>query len=136
MNKELQSRLMQFWGRVLIFLFPSYWLHVYIYSLLKISVDNFTLQLSYIVNGLLAIFIFSALMFLKKKYNDQLGFLYMLGSFIKFGAFFLIFYPQFKEDGEITKIEFSIFFIPYLISLLIETIDLIKILNSIENKVD
>ena len=134
MNKELQSTLMQFWGRILIFLFPSYWLQLYIYSMFDISVGGYILQLSYLVNGLLAIFIFSILMFLKKKYNDQLGFLYMLGSFIKFGAFFLVFYPEFKEDGEITKIEFSIFFVPYLISLIIETIDLIKVLNSKELK--
>lgn len=136
MNKEFQSILFKFWGRVLMFLFPSYWLQLYIYSFLNIAVDNLILQLSYLVNGLLAIFIFTVLMFLKKKYNDQLGFLYMLGSFIKFGAFFLIFNPIFKEDGEITKIEFSIFFIPYIISLLIETIDLIKVLNPIENKAE
>ncbi len=134
MNKELQSTLLHFWGRVFIFLFPSYWLQLYIYSIFEISVESYILQLSYLINGLLAIFIFSTLLFLKKKYNDQLGFLYMLGSFVKFGAFFLIFSPEFKEDGVITKIEFSIFFIPYLISLLIETMDLIKILNSVENK--
>ena len=133
-DKELQSTLMQFGGKLLIFLFPSYWLQLYIYSYFNIAVDSYTLKLSYFVNGLLAIFIFSVLMLLKKKYNDQLGFLYMLGSFIKFGAFFLVFYPIFKEDDVITKIEFVIFFIPYVISLLIETIDLIKVLNSNEIK--
>jgi len=95
-------------------------------------VDLNTLQLAYIINGLLAVFIFTALMFLKKKYNDQLGFLYMLGSFIKFGVYFLVFHPIFKEDGDITKLEFSIFFTPYLLSLIAETIDLIKVLNSPE----
>ena len=134
MNKELQSTLMQFGGKILILLFPSYWLQLYIYSYFNISMGNYILQLSYFINGLLAIFIFSVLMLLKKKYNDQLGFLYMLGSFVKFGAFFLVFYPIFKEDGVITKIEFGIFFVPYVISLLIETIDLIKVLNSNEIK--
>jgi len=121
---------MQFGGKLIIYLFPSYWLQLYIYSYFNIIIDSYILQLSYLINGLLAIFIFSVLMILKKKYNDQLGFLYMLGSFVKFGAFFLIFYPIFKQDDIITKIEFGIFFVPYLISLLIETIDLIKILNS------
>ena len=134
MNKELQSTLMQFGGKLLIFLFPSYWLQLYIYSYFSIAVDSYILQLSYFINGLLAIFIFTVLMLLKKKYNDQLGFLYMLGSFVKFGAFFLVFHPIFKEDNIITKIEFGVFFVPYLISLLIETIDLIKILNSNEIK--
>ena len=121
---------MQFGGKLIIYLFPSYWLQLYIYSYFNIIIDSYILQLSYLINGLLAIFIFSVLMILKKKYNDQLGFLYMLGSFVKFGAFFLIFYPIFKQDDIITKIEFGLFFVPYLISLLIETIDLIKILNS------
>ena len=129
-NNKLQSTLMQFGGKLLIFLFPSYWLQLYIYSYFNIIIDSYILQLSYLINGLLAIFIFSVLMILKKKYNDQLGFLYMLGSFVKFGAFFLVFYPLFKQDDIITKIEFGLFFVPYLISLLIETIDLIKILNS------
>ena len=134
MNKELQSTLIYFWGRVMIFLFPSYWLQLYIYSKFDVLVDEYILKQSYLVNGLLAILIFSVLMLLKKKYNDQLGFLYMLGSFVKFGAFFLIFYPEFKADGVISKIEFSIFFIPYVISLLIETLELIKVLNSKHNK--
>ena len=130
MNKELQSTLLNFWGRVLLFMFLGYWLQQFVYSSFDVTVDTYMLQLSYWVNGLLAIFIFSTLIFLKKKYNDQLGFLYMLGSFVKFGAFFLVFYPEFKEDGVLSKIEFSVFFIPYLISLLVETIDLIKVLNS------
>ena len=134
MSKELQRTLVVFWGRLLMFLFPSYWIQLFLYSKLEIQVDSHLFQLSYFVNGLLAAFIFSALLFLKKKYNDQLGFLYMLGSFVKFGAFFLFFYPDFKLDGEVTKIEFSVFFVPYVISLLIETIDLIKLLNYQEDK--
>ena len=134
MNKELRSTTILFWGRLFLFLFPSYWLHQYVYTKFDISIDYHLLQLSYLINGLLAALIFSVLMFLKKKYNDQLGFLYMLGSFFKFGAYFLIFHSEFKADGVITKIEFSVFFIPYLISLLIETLELIKVLNSKDNK--
>jgi len=134
MSKELQKVLVAFWGKLLIFLFLSYWLQRFIYSELEIQVDSYLFDLSYFANGLLAVFIFSALLFLKKKYNDQLGFLYMLGSFAKFGVFFLFFYSDFKLDGVITKIEFSVFFTPYIISLLVETIDLIKVLNTEENK--
>ena len=134
MSKHLQRTLFFFWGRLLMFLFPSYWIQLFVYSKYDIQIDLHLFQLSYFVNGLLAAFIFSALLFLKKKYNDQLGFLYMLGSFLKFGAFFLFFYPDFKFDGEVTKIEFSVFFVPYVISLLIETIDLIKVLNSKDDK--
>ena len=134
MSKELQSKIVQFGGRLLLFLFPGYWFQLYIYSKYSISVDNSLLQLSYLVNGLLVVFIFVALMLLKKKYKEQLGFLYMFGSLLKFGVFFIVFYPTFKADGEVSKIEFSLFFIPYLISLLIETVELIKILNTQEDK--
>jgi len=130
MNKELLSTLIQFGGQLLLFLLPSYWLQLFIYSKYNITIDTDVLQLSYIVNGVLVVLIFSVLMFLKKSYKEQLGFLYMFGSFIKFGAFFVFFYPVFKADGGISKIEFSVFFIPYLISLLIETLSLIKVLNS------
>ena len=130
MSKELQKTLMVFGGKLFMFLFSSYWLQLLIYSKFDIQVDFYLFQLSYLVNGLLAVFIFSALLILKKKYNNHLGFFYLVGSFIKFGVFFWIFHPYFKADGEVTKIEFSLFFVPYVISLLIETIDLIKILNS------
>jgi len=134
MNKELQNTIVQFWGKILIFLFPIYWIHKYIYTLASINIDDYWLQLSYFANGLLAIFIFSILLLLKKKHGEQLGFLYILGSLIKFGVFFLLFYPEFKSDGEITNLEFSVFFTPYLLSLIIETTELIKILNNTENK--
>ena len=130
MSKELQKTLMGFGGKLFMFLFPSYWLQLFIYSEYEIQINSYLFQLSYLVNGLLAVFIFSALLILKKKYNNQLGLLYLVGSFIKFGVFFWVFYPYFKADGDVTKIEFSLFFVPYVISLLIETIDLIKILNS------
>jgi len=134
MNSDSLKLISVFSGKLLIFLFPAYLIHKVTYPNLGVQIDVHVLQLSYLVNGLLAIFIFSALIFLKNKYKEQLGFLYMFGSFIKFGVFFLVIYPYFKEDGEITKIEFGMFFIPYAISLFMETSELIKILNHKEIK--
>ena len=88
--------------------------------------------LAYIVNIVLATVIFLFLYFFRKKYRDQLGFLYMAGSLLKFTVFFILFYPSYKSDGIITKYEFTAFFIPYTISLLVETFYLIKLLNSTE----
>ena len=84
----------------------------------------------YYTNVILAIFIFSSLSFLKKKFSDQLGFLFMAGSLLKFAVFFIIFSPKFREDGDISRLEFLSFFVPYLLCLFLETLGVVKILNS------
>jgi hypothetical protein len=83
----------------------------------------------YYSNTILAILIFSSLSLLQKKYSDQLGFLFMAGSLLKFAVFFMFFSPQFREDDEISRLEFFSFFIPYLCSLFLETLAVVKILN-------
>ena len=90
--------------------------------------NNFIIE-AYIVNGLLAIIIYSILNFLKKKYLDMLGFIFMFGSFLKFGVYFIFFYPIFKEDGVIIRQEATSFLVPYVASLIVETYCLVKLLN-------
>lgn len=90
--------------------------------------DNLIIE-AYYANVILAIFIFSALNFLQKKYSDQLGFLFMAGSLIKFAVFFIFFSPSFRHDGDISRLEFLSFFVPYLFCLFIETLAVVKILN-------
>ncbi len=85
--------------------------------------------LAYLINLLLAITIFLTLFFLRNKYRDSLGFLFMFGSLLKFGAFFILFYSSYNADGEISRLEFFAFFIPYAICLIIETTYLSKLLN-------
>jgi hypothetical protein len=88
----------------------------------------------YCANVLLAIFIFVGLSFSQHKFGDQLGFLFMVGSLIKFAVFFLFFSPHFREDGDISKLEFLSFFVPYLFCLFLETLGVVKILNSSKKK--
>ncbi len=84
---------------------------------------------AYIVNFLLAITIYIGLFILQKKYREQLGFLYMGGSFLKFIVFFILFYPSYKSDGQLTSYEFMAFFLPYVISLIFETLGVIKFIK-------
>ncbi len=98
----------------------------------NISIYSNKTILAYIVNIVLAILIFAFLYLFRNKYKNQLGFLYMAGSLLKFTVFFIIFYPSYKLDGVMSKYEFAAFFTPYIISLLIETFYLIKLLNSSE----
>jgi hypothetical protein len=87
--------------------------------------------LSYVVNGILAAIIFVVLYIFRATLKNQIGFLFMGGSFLKFIFFFLLFYPVYKADGEMSRLEFAAFFIPYGISLLIETVFTAKMLKKL-----
>lgn len=92
------------------------------------------LALSYAVNALLATTIFVLLYIFRTELKNYIGFLFMAGSFLKFIVFFLLFYPPYKEDGEIDKIEFLAFFVPYLICLLLETVFIARLLKELDKK--
>ena len=89
--------------------------------------------LSYIVNLLLVVGVFGLLYILRNKYKSQLGFLFLAGSVLKFAVFFIVFYPIYKQDGDISKLEFASFFTPYATGLILETLSLGKWLNKIDN---
>lgn len=76
---------------------------------------------SYLTNALLAFGIVLFIYSLRNKMKTQLGFLFIAGSFVKFLFFFLFFYPSFTSDELITQSEFSSFFIPYFLALIVET---------------
>jgi hypothetical protein len=84
---------------------------------------------SYIVNNVLAAVIFTFLFRWRKRHIEKLGFLFMAGTGLKFLTFFIVFYPAFYADGELTKDEFVLFFVPYALSTLVETVFLARILN-------
>jgi len=104
--------------------------HFYTLENLQLPLYDNKIVLAYIINITLAIFIYIGLYLVRKKQESNLGFIFMLGSLIKFGIFFLIFYPGYKMDGNIQTLEFTTFFIPYAICLIIETFFLSKLLNT------
>jgi hypothetical protein len=85
--------------------------------------------LAYIVNFLLAIFIFIVLILLKKKHTHLLGFVYLGGSLVKFTFFFIFFYPSYKWDGHMDRMEALTFLIPYFTCLFFETFHVVRLLN-------
>lgn len=84
---------------------------------------------SYVVNNVLAAVIFTFLFRWRKRHIEKLGFLFMAGTGLKFLTFFIVFYPIFHADGELTKDELVLFFVPYVLSTLVETVFLARILN-------
>jgi len=104
-------------------------LHIAVLHFKELPLFQDKIIAAYVVNFLMATGIYLALFIFKKKYTEQLGFLYLGGSFIKFILFFIFFYPYYKADGQLTTSEFMAFFIPYAISLLFETLGVIKFLK-------
>ena len=90
--------------------------------------DNLIIA-AYVSNYLLAFGIYLLLFALRNKMTAHLGFLYMGGSFLKFTVFFIFFYPTYKSDQNLSTLEFTSFFVPYAISLIYETIGIIKFLK-------
>lgn len=118
--------------KLIIVLAATFAIHLFILSLKSFPLYENKIVLAYVVNAILAISIFGFLFKMKEKYKDQLGFLFLGGSFLKFIVFFIVFYPFYKADGDVSKLEFAAFFVPYILSLVLETFSLAKWLNKME----
>ncbi len=125
MNKELIG----FYVRLFVFLGIVLAIHIWALNYTTIVFSKNIIFLSYGINYALALVIYTTLFILKKKYEHILGFIFMAGSFLKFGAYFIFLNPIFKQDGTVTTVEALLFMIPYAFCLIIETIALIRLLN-------
>ena len=100
----------------------------------KCSVDNTDhLPFLYAINASIAILVYWIVFLLRNNNKGYLGYYFLLGTFIKFFIFFIFILPIFKEDNIVSRTEFFTFFIPYFLSLMVETKSLISLLNSEEN---
>ncbi len=105
-------------------------IHILVLYLLQLPLFGYMLVQAYLLNVFLAIVIFTVLYLFRVKWKDQIGFLFLGGSMLKFVFFFIFFYPVYKGDGQMETMEFISFFIPYLVCLLLETLFTAKMLNS------
>ena len=100
----------------------------------KNSIDNTDhLLFLYVINAAIAIFVYWIVFLLRSNSEGYLGYYFLLGTFIKFFIFFIFVLPIFKDDNIVSRTEFFTFFIPYFLSLMVETKSLISLLNSEEN---
>ncbi|MCF7566798.1 hypothetical protein L3X37_00250 [Sabulilitoribacter arenilitoris] len=118
--------------KAIILLCVVFCVHILILNISNLSVFENRIVLSYCINLVLVIIVFGLLYLLKEKYKAQLGFLFLIGSFLKFAVFFIVFYPFYKQDDVITKLEFAAFFVPYVVGLILETFSLSKWLNKLD----
>ena len=118
--------------KTVILLSVAFGAHLLALNTLKLPLFENRIVLSYSINLALVIIVFGLLYLLKEKYKAQLGFLFLIGSFLKFAVFFIVFYPSYKQDNIITKLEFAAFFVPYVLGLILETFSLNKWLNKLD----
>ena len=123
MNKQL----LNFHFLLFFILGISFFIHKY-------SIDNTAhLPFLYAINASIAIFVYWTVFLLRNNSKGYLGYYFLLGTFIKFFIFFIFVLPIFKDDNVVSKTEFFTFFVPYFLSLMVETKSLILLLNSEEN---
>jgi len=108
--------------------------HLWLISALDVDFPTLGIVGAYVANVLLTAGLIVWLLNLPEKYNTSLGYFFLYGSFAKALMFFLAFYPGYREDGSVSRAEFSAFFVPYAICLIIETSALIIKLNQSDKR--
>ena len=69
---------------------------------------------------------------LKAKKSTQLGYVFLFSSMIKFGLFFIFIKPLFLESTGVKSPEFFSFFVPYVISVILEIFMIVQSINKEE----
>ena len=106
-------------------------LHMAVQKLLHLPLLDHMVIPAYIWNAIMAMVIFSFLYLFRFKWKDQIGFIFIGSGLLKFVVFFIVFYPVYTADGKMETLEFSSFFVPYLICLFLETFFTAKMLNNL-----
>jgi len=128
----MHSTLLRFSLTIVLILSIAFSIHVLVLHLKGLAMFGNQIVLSYTINTAIAVAIFALLFYLKEKYKSQLGFLFMAGSALKFAVFFIVFQPIYKQDGDVSTLEFLVFFVPYGLCLVFETFSLSKLLNRLD----
>lgn len=115
---------------LLLALVITFGIHIGVLFVLKSPLFSDRIVLSYGVNFLLATIIYLIIQQTLKKNGAQAGFIFMAGSALKFIVFFSVFYPFYNQDDVMQKTEFTAFFTPYAVCLIMEVAYLSKQLNN------
>lgn len=107
-------------------------LHIAFFYARSVELPLDLIGIGYVVNFAMAVAIYYIMVELAKKQNKNLGFVFLIGSTLKFAVYFLIFDPLFMQDGSLSKVEFFTFFTPYIICLIMETLALVRLLKEMD----
>ena len=108
----------------------TFGLQIWVTHEMNFSFSISKIGISYTINYFIAIAIFKLFTVFINKKSEILGFIFLFGSLFKFLIYFLVLRPIISETESISKVEFSFFFIPYAICLIIEIYFLVNVLRS------
>ncbi|MCT8339379.1 DUF6168 family protein [Flavobacteriaceae bacterium TK19130] len=120
----------RFSGIMLLVLAVTFGVHLTVLFLLELPLFQHKIVLAYIVNVVFGILLVAVLQYWLSSTSAQTGFIFMIGSGVKFLLFFLLFYPSYNADDNMETIEFVTFFVPYAMCLIVEVTFLSKQLNN------
>jgi len=126
----MSSKSFRFVSFLFLFLLLVFSLHLGILYVFDKPLWEQGIVLSYGVNFIMAVLVLLLVERSLKRESSHTGFLLMGGSALKFLIFFLVFYPLYNEDGQMTTTEFVAFFVPYGLCLALEVYHLSKALNN------
>jgi len=108
----------------------AFGIHTFLQDKFQIGSFEKHIVINYCFNYVLTIGFFITLLIFEKKKSNQLGFVFLAASTIKLILFLIILYPSIERGTGVKSIEFASFFVPYGISVVIEILYLLRILNS------
>ena len=92
------------------------------YQLLGITISETFVLPSYALQGIMGLLSLWILLRTAQTFQQQVAFIFMGLSFLKFGLYFIFFHPYLKADGLLTFIEKIDVIIPYFMALALETV--------------
>ncbi len=104
-----------------------YLVHIWVVDFFSLTANITIVNLSYFFNSIYTLLLITLILILSKKFKDQIGFIFLAGSFLKLGVFVAV---TKLGDIEMDRSVFLDFFIPYVISLVLEVYYISRILNS------
>lgn len=110
----------------------SFFIHHTVLEKLTIPLSDSKLIEAYLINSILVFSFLLLVKFFYQKIKNNIGYLFMIFSLLKFVLFFIFINPTYKQDSVTTVTEFSSFFIPYFICITIEIFFLTKLLNKLK----
>ncbi len=116
------SALIQFFGLLIIFIIPAY----FIQNSLTDEDKNLSLKFTYGFNLLFTVPFTILIILLKKIIKAYIGYIFMSLGFIKITVFLI--YTKLSAI-DVNRDNFLLFFVPYFLCMLIEILMLIRYLN-------
>lgn len=92
------------------------------------SIPVVSVKVSYLVNAIASLGMCAAILFLKKKYESQIGFVFLGLSVVKMILLFVLLNPT-NNTGDVVKVDALAFFIPFGLNLMLEQIFIVKLLK-------